>query len=220
LPSADTSLFYIGVAEIEFDPFNTSMLYVGRAMSGKLFRSIDGINFEFAGYENGGGIKTLKFGRNSNEMYATSSRSFAYSVGIFKTLDCGIFWENLGGNFIGGVGVFDVALDFAEQDYIYIAASAWEDTSGVYVKINENDWQLIGFSQEFVSSLFINDSPLYAETNEGIVARDLIMDIDQKEFNHNEKEFEEDAPEIMVALRKKRRDISRKSFLCSISRWI
>jgi hypothetical protein len=190
-PSADTSLFYIGVAVIEFDPYNTSMLYVGRAMNGKLFRSIDGgVNFEFAGYENGGGIENLKFGRNSNEMYATSSWSFAYSVGIFKTIDGGIFWENLGGNFIGWVGVFDIALDFAEQDYIYIAADAWEDTSGVYVKINENEWQLIGLSQEFVISLFINDSSLYAGTNEGIFARDLITDIDEKEFNRNEKEFE------------------------------
>ncbi len=33
ITSAVTSLFYIGVAVIEFDPFNTSMLYVGRAMN-------------------------------------------------------------------------------------------------------------------------------------------------------------------------------------------
>jgi hypothetical protein len=191
IPSADSFLFDIGVAVIEFDPYNTSMLYVGRARNGKLFRSIDGgVNFEFAGYENGGGIYNLKFGRNSEEMYATSSWSFAYSVGIFRTIDGGIFWENLGGDFIGWVSVLDVALDFSKQDNIYIAAYAWDDTSGVYVKINESEWELIGLNQEFVSTLFIKDSSLYAGTNEGIFARDLITDIEEGEFTYSKKKFE------------------------------
>lgn len=191
IPSADSFLFDRGVAVLEFDPYSTSMLYVGRAMNGKLFRSTDGgVNFEFAGYENGGGIYNLRFGRNSDEMYATSSWSFAYPVGIFRTTNGGNSWENLGGDFIGWVGVLDVALKFLEQDYLYIAAYAWDDTSGVYVKINESEWQLIGLSQEFVSTLFIKDSSLHAGTNEGIFARDLITDIEEGEFTYSEKNFE------------------------------
>jgi photosystem II stability/assembly factor-like uncharacterized protein len=179
IPSADSFLFDIGVAVIEFDPFDPMMLYIGRAMNGKLFRSIDGgENFVYAGYENGGGIYSLKFGRNSDEMYVTSSWSFSYPVGIFRTNNGGVTWENLGEGFNGSVSVPDAALNFSEQDYIYIAANSSIDTSGVYVKIDDEPWMLIGLNDEYISSLLIKDNLLYAGTNNGIYTRDLISDVE------------------------------------------
>jgi photosystem II stability/assembly factor-like uncharacterized protein len=181
IPNADSFLFDIGAAVIEYDPYNPSMLYVGRAMNGKLFRSTDGgVNFEFAGYENGGGIYSLKFGRNSDEMYATSSWSFSYPVGIFRTNNGGVTWENLGEGFNGSVSVLDVALNFLEQEYIYIAVNSSMDTSGVYVKIDDGPWTLIGLNDEFISSLLIKNSLLYAGTNNGIYTRELISNMDSE----------------------------------------
>lgn len=189
-PSADTILFDIGVAVIEFDKYNPVLLYIGRAMNGTLFRSTDGgVNFEFAGYENGGAIKNLKFGRNSDEMYVTSSWSFNYPVGIFRTIDGGIIWQNIGQGFIGWVGVLDVEVNFSDQDYIYICTFAWEDTSGVYIKINESSWQNIGLSELFINTLLIKDNLLYAETNEGVNARDLVTNVEEEEYTHREKSF-------------------------------
>ena len=177
-PSADTSLFYSGVAVIELDPYNTAMLYIGRAMNGKLFRSIDGgVNFEFAGYENGGGIKNLKFGRNSDEIYVTSFWSFAFPVGVFRTTNGGTTWKNIGEGFSGRVDVGDVALNFANKNFIYIGAAASEDTSGVYVKVDSSNWTLIGLNNEFINSLIIKNDQLWAGIYGGIYVRDLISHI-------------------------------------------
>jgi len=188
-PNADTFLFSIGVAVIELDPNNPVMLYVGRAMNGKLFRSIDdGANFEFAGYENGGGIKNLKFGRNSDEIYVTSFWSFAYPAGIFRTKNGGTNWQNIGEGFNGRVDVGDVALNFTNKDYIYIGAAASDDTSGVYVKIDSSNWTLIGLNNEFINSLIIKNEQLWAGIYGGIYIRDLISHVgpEQDYYSQND----------------------------------
>lgn len=189
-PSADTFLFDIGVAVIEFDKYNPALLYIGRAMNGTLFRSTNGgVNFEFAGYENGGAIKNLKFGRNSDEIFVTSFWSFAYPVGIFKTTDGGITWQNIGEGFDGTVDVGDVALKFTNKEYIYIGAATLEDTSGVYVKVNNGPWEIIGLDNKFIKSLLIKDEILYAGTNEGVFATDLITNVEEEGHTNKEKSF-------------------------------
>jgi photosystem II stability/assembly factor-like uncharacterized protein len=190
IPSADSFLFDIGVAVIEFDPYNTSMLYVGRARNGKLFRSIDGgVNFEFAGYENGGGIKILKFGRNSDEIYVTSFWSFAYPAGIFRTKNGGTNWQNIGEGFNGRVDVGDVALNFTNKDYIYIGAAASDDTSGVYVKVDSSSWALIGLNDKFINSLTIYNEHLWAGIYGGIYARDLISHVEFEQDYYSPNDF-------------------------------
>jgi photosystem II stability/assembly factor-like uncharacterized protein len=189
-PSADTALFFSGVAVIELDPYNTTMLYVGRAMNGKLFRSTDGgVNFEFAGYENGGGIKKLKFGRNSDEIYVTSFWSFAYPTGIFRTTNGGTNWQNIGEGFNGRVDVGDVALNFSIKDYIYIGAAASEDTSGVYVKMDSSSWALIGLNDKFINSLTIYNELLWAGIYGGIYARDLISHVELEQDYYSPNDF-------------------------------
>lgn len=179
-PSEDSTLFYYGAYVIEFDKYKHNMLYVGRI---GLHRSTDGgINFEFAGYENGGGIYSLKFGRSSDEMYATSSWGINFSVGVFKTTDGGLTWQNLWQGFNGSTSVRDAAINITETEYVYIGIESSVDTTGVYVKIDEEPWTLIGLNGLSINSLIIKDDLLYAGTSNGIYVRDLITDVNEQSF--------------------------------------
>ncbi|MBK9098453.1 MAG: T9SS type A sorting domain-containing protein [bacterium] len=113
-------------------------------------------------------------------MYATSSWSFSYPVGIFRTNNGGVTWENLSEGFNGSVSVRDAALNFSEHDYTYIAANSSLDTSGVYVKIDDEPWMLIGLNDEYISSLIIKNNLLYVGTNNGIYVRELISNVESE----------------------------------------
>jgi hypothetical protein len=189
IPCED-SIFAAGVEVIEFDPYEPTILYVGRSWDGKLSRSSDGGGtWEYAGYTNGGGIRALQFGRNSDEMYIASNWSFAYPVGIFKTTDRGINWNNIGQGFEGSATIYDVKVYFNNLEHIYIGLEAWEDTTGMYVKKNNQQWEHYGLTDIIISSITIENNLIYAATNNGMYVRDLLLTIDPEDSNRYDAEY-------------------------------
>lgn len=177
----EDSIFEAGVNVIEFDPYEPIVLYVGRAWDGKLDRSSDGgVTWEFAGYTNGGGILALEFGVSSNEMFIGSGWSFVYPVGIFKTTDRGINWDNIGQGFEGGGNVYDVVVNFTTTENLYIGLEAGADTTGMYVKKNDQPWEHFGLSDIIINSISIEDNLIYAATDSGLYKRDLVSTIDEE----------------------------------------
>ena len=175
---------------IEFDPYEPAVLYVGRSGDGKLDRSSDGaVTWEYAGYINGGGITSLEFGRNSNEMYISSWWSFAYPVGIFKTTDRGINWNNIGQGFEGGGNVYDVGVNFITTENIYIGLEAGADTNGMYVKKNDQPWEHFGLTDMIVRSIAIDNNLIYAATDSGLFVRNILSSVEPEINNHSEIDY-------------------------------
>lgn len=179
IPSAD-SIFGNGVMVIEFDPYDFETLYVGRSWDGKLSRSNDGgTNWEYAGYTNGGSIRALEFGTSSDEMYIASWWSFDYPVGIFKTTDKGITWNNLGEEFKEIANVRDVKVNFTIEEHIYIGLDTWYDQSGVYVRKDNQQWEYLGLNNMIINSLELTSNSIYAVTSEGLYISDLVTNINE-----------------------------------------
>jgi hypothetical protein len=189
IPCED-SIFAAGVEVIEFDPYEPIVLYVGRSWDGKLSRSSDGgVTWEYAGYTNGGSIIALQFGRNSDEMYIASSWSFAYPVGIFKTTDRGTNWNNIGQGFEGYASVNDVKVYLNSLEHIYIGLDAGEDTTGMYVKKNDQQWEHYGLTDIIISSIAIENNLMYAATDSGLYVRDFLLGVDPEINNHHEIDY-------------------------------
>jgi len=180
IPCED-SIFEAGVNVIEFDPYEPIVLYVGRSWDGKLDRSSDGgIGWEYAGYTNGGGILALEFGVSSNEMLIGSGWSFVYPVGIFKTTDRGINWDNIGQGFEGGGNVYDVGVNFTTTENIYIGLEAGADTNGMYVRKNNQPWEHFGLTDIIIRSIAIENNLIYLATDSGLYKRDLISTVEEE----------------------------------------
>jgi len=178
------SIFRNGVVVIEFDHYDASTLYVGRSWDGKLSRSNDGgVNWEYAGYTNGGSITALEFGRNSDEMYVASWWSFDYPVGIFKTTDRGITWRNLWEEFEGLANVYDVKVNSNTSENVYVGLDAGYDHVGVYVKKDNQPWEYDGLTGLIINSIAIINNSIYAATNEGLYFRELVTNIDKDEIS-------------------------------------
>jgi photosystem II stability/assembly factor-like uncharacterized protein len=189
IPCED-SIFEAGVEVIEFDPFDPIVIYVGRSWDGKLSRSSDGgVTWEYAGYSNGGSIRALQFGQNSDEIYIASSWSFAYPVGIFITTDRGNIWNNLGEDFTGSATVHDVKVYFDNFEHVYIVIEAWEDTTGMYVKKNNQHWEHYGLTDIIIRSIAIENNLIYAATDSGLYVRDLLSSVDFNENNLSDIKF-------------------------------
>jgi len=183
VPCAD-SFFNAGVDVIEFDRYDTGTIYTGRAWDGKLSRSSDGgINWEYAGYTNGGSIGALEFGSNSDEMYAASWWSINYPVGIFKTSNRGTDWINLGQEFIGIANVYDVKVNPTAPEYVYMGLDADYGQMGMYVKNGEQPWKFFGLSGIIVNSIAINNNLIYVATEVGVYFRDVTVNFINAEAN-------------------------------------
>jgi len=181
--------FRAGVEVIEFDPFDPVVLYVGRSWDGKLSRSSDGVTWEYAGYSNGGSIRALQFGQNSDEIYIASSWSFAFPVGIFKTTDRGIIWNNIVEGFEGSATVYDVKVVFDNLEYVYIGLEAWEDTTGMFVKKNNQQWEHYGLTDMIIRSIAIENNLIYAATDSGLYVRDFLSSVDNNAKHSSDIKF-------------------------------
>ena len=142
-----------------------------------------------AGYSNGGSIRALQFGQNSDEIYIASSWSFAYPVGIFKTTDRGINWNNIGQGFEGYASVNDVKVYLNSLEHIYIGLDAGEDTTGMYVKKNDQQWEHYGLTDISISSIAIENNLMYAATDSGMYVRDFLSGVDPETNNYYEIDY-------------------------------
>lgn len=185
IPGND-SIFGNGVWLIEFDSYDPGILYVGRSFEGDLFKGTgDGIYWEFVGLTDWGGIEALAFGRNSYEMYAATSWSNDYPVGIFKSTDKGTTWINLYQGFSGRVNVQDVKVRYDSSEEIYMGAEAEYEEIGAYLKLNNHPWEFFGLAGLIINSIAINQKSIFAATEAGLYYRDLPVRVEYEENNVN-----------------------------------
>jgi len=145
---------------IEIDPLNPSLLYAGSGhlveptLPGNLYKSVDrGETWNLTGLQQKV-VDAIALDPNNSEILYTGTFApeDSSAVGLYKSMDGGITWEEKGRGLPPGTTVTALKIDASSSQILYVATLH----DGIYITFNGGDyWTLLGLSDYHSYDLLI-----------------------------------------------------------------